>query len=50
MLDIKLNNILKSIDKEIESLKNVGIPTERNFSLCEYQAEEGGRNYRRKIK
>ena len=40
------SDFLASIEKEIEGLQNVGIPTERNFSLCEYQAEEGGRKYK----
>lgn len=35
-------DFIVSIDKEVESLKNVGISTERNFSFWEYQAEEGG--------
>ena len=39
-------NFLQSIDKEIQSLQNVGISTELNFQLCYFQSEEGGRKYR----
>ena len=36
------DNLLKSIDKEIESLKNVGIEPFVNFNEWYYQVEEGG--------
>lgn len=43
---LKHYHFIQSIEKEIETLENVGISTKTNFRLSSYSATDGSRNYK----